>query len=111
MAFSRSSAPAFLQEGGETGALMRSIDWDSTPMGPVAGWPQSLKTAISLLLRARQPMFIGWGKQLISFYNDGYIPICGSKHPDALGQPMAAVWKEIWDSLSPLNDAVLRGES
>jgi PAS domain S-box-containing protein len=90
---------------------MRALDWAATPLGPVAGWPQSLKTAVSLLLRSRQPMFIGWGPELVSFYNDGYIPICGGKHPQALGQPMASVWKEIWDSLSPLNEAVLRGES
>ena len=111
MAISVPAQLPFLLEGGEAGALMRALDWEKTAMGPPAGWPQSLKTAVSLLLRARQPMFIGWGKDLVSIYNDGYIPICGGKHPQALGQPMAAVWKEIWDSLSPLNDAVLRGES
>ena len=26
--------------GGEMGALMRSMDWSATPLGPVAGWPQ-----------------------------------------------------------------------
>ncbi len=103
--------PAFLQGGGEMGRLMRELDWGATPLGPPAGWPQSLKTAVSLLLRARQPMFIGWGPQLISLYNDGYIPICGRKHPHALAQPMAQVWAEIWDTLGPMNEAVLGGES
>ena len=92
------------------GALMRGFDWTTTSLGPPAGWPQSLKTAVSLMLRARQPVFIGWGPDLVSFYNDGYIPICGSKHPGALGRPMAQVWHEIWDQLSPINDAVMRGE-
>jgi len=89
------SAPAFLQDDGEMGRLMRALDWSATLLGPPAGWPQSLKTAVSLLLRARQPMFIGWGRQFISFYNDGYIPICGRKHPHALAQPMGQVWSEI----------------
>ena len=102
---------SFLREGGEMGACMRRFPWHDTPLGEPAGWPQSLKTAVSLMLRARQPMFIGWGPQHISLYNDGYIPICGAKHPHALGRPMAQVWSEIWEQLSALNDAVMRGES
>jgi PAS domain S-box-containing protein len=93
------------------GALIRTFDWSATPLGPLAAWPQSLKTAVSLLLRAQQPMFIGWGPQFISLYNDGYIAILGAKHPAALGHPMSEVWSEIWDELRPLNEAVLRGES
>lgn len=93
------------------GDLMRRTDWSRTPLGPPAQWPQSLKTAVSLLLRARQPTFIGWGPEFISIYNDGYVPICGAKHPAALGRPMAEVWSEIWDELLPLNEAVMRGES
>ncbi len=105
------SSLAFLQEGGETGALMRRHDWARTRLGSPGGWPQSLKTAVSLMLRARQPVFIGWGPELLSLYNDGYIPICGIKHPHAFGKPMSEVWPEIWDTLAPLNEAVLRGES
>jgi PAS domain S-box-containing protein len=56
-------------------------------------------------------MFIGWGPSYISLYNDGYIPILGDKHPDALGHSMSDVWSEIWDELRTLNEAVMRGES
>ncbi|MGZ3361510.1 MAG: PAS domain-containing protein, partial [Xanthobacteraceae bacterium] len=66
---------------------------------------------MSLILRAQQPMFISWGPRYISLYNDGYIPILGDKHPDALGHSMAEVWSEIWDELRLLNEAVMRGES
>ena len=100
-----------LRGGGTMGALIRRHDWSTTPLGPPVSWPLSLKTAVSLLLRAQQPMFIGWGPHHISFYNDGYIPILGDKHPDALGHSMAEVWSEIWDELRPLNEAVMRGES
>ncbi len=100
-----------LRGGGAMGALMRSHDWSGTALGPPQSWPLSLKTAASLILRAQQPMFIGWGPDCISLYNDGYIGILGDKHPDALGRPMAEVWGEIWDALRPLNEAVLRGES
>jgi PAS domain S-box-containing protein len=112
-AFPREAADpaAFLDEGGEMGALMRAKDWSRTPLGAPERWPQSLRTAVALMLRSKQPIFIGWGGELISLYNDGYIPICGSKHPEGLGLPMSQLWREIWDSLEPINVAVLRGES
>ncbi|MBK4739116.1 hybrid sensor histidine kinase/response regulator [Noviherbaspirillum pedocola] len=100
-----------LRGGGAMGALIRCHDWSTTPLGTLDAWPQSLKTAVSLMLRAQQPMFIGWGPQCISLYNDRYLSILGDKHPHALGQPMAEVWSEIWDELSQLNEAVMCGES
>jgi PAS domain S-box-containing protein len=100
-----------LTGGGAMGALVRCHDWSTTPLGQTESWPLSLKTAVSLILRAQQPMFIGWGPSYISLYNDGYIPILGDKHPAALGHSMADVWSEIWDELRTLNEAIMRGES
>jgi PAS domain S-box-containing protein len=100
-----------LRGGGAMGALIRRHDWSATPLGAVDGWPLSLKTAVSLVLRTHQPMFISWGAHEILLYNDSYIPILGDKHPDALGRPVAEVWPEIWDELRPFNEAVMRGES
>jgi len=97
--------------GGVMGELMRRHDWSTTPLGAAQSWPLSLKTAVSLILRAQQPMFISWGPAYISLYNDGYLPILGDKHPASLGHSMAEVWSEIWDVLRPLNEAVMRGES
>ncbi|MEH1771178.1 MAG: PAS domain S-box protein [Nostoc sp.] len=36
--------------GGEIGALLRSHNWSQTPLGAVETWPDSLKTAVQLLL-------------------------------------------------------------
>src|SRR5262245_28651661 len=47
--------------GGEMGALMRSMDWSKTPLGPVARWPQSLRTTVSTCLSSRFPIVIWWG--------------------------------------------------
>jgi PAS domain S-box-containing protein len=105
------SCLAFFEDGGHMGALMRAKDWSQTALGPPQRWPQSLRTAVALMLRMRQPIFIGWGPEFISLYNDGYIPICGSKHPEGLGQPMSQLWQEIWEMLAPINAAVMRGES
>jgi hypothetical protein len=39
--------------GGEMGARIRAFDWGATPLGPIAGWPQSLRSAVSILLPSR----------------------------------------------------------
>ncbi|MCC8362481.1 response regulator [Lysobacter sp. A6] len=87
--------------GGETGALMRAIDWSRTPLGPVEHWPKSLRTCVRVLLTSRQPMFVWWGDELINLYNDAYRSIVGARHPRALGMPAAEVWNEIWGHIAP----------
>ena len=94
--------------GGELGSLMRERDWAETPLGPVKGWPQNLKTCIRILLTSRQPMFVWWGDDLINLYNDAYKAIVGGKHPAALGQPASVVWREIWDQVSPRAESAMR---
>ena len=60
-------------------------------LGPPENWPQSLKTAVRIMLTSRQPMFVWWGDELINLYNDAYKSIVGGKHPRALG-PAGARW-------------------
>lgn len=86
--------------GGELGERIRSFDWSSTPMGPISMWPQSLKTAVRILITSRYSMWMGWGPDLIFFYNDAYArQTLGKKHPWALGKPARVVWAEIWADL------------
>ena len=80
---------------------MRSFDWERSKLGPPNTWPQSLKTAVRIILTSQQPMFVWWGDDLINLYNDAYRDILGRKHPDALGQPASLVWREIWESIAP----------
>lgn len=99
----------FISEGGACGALIRSIDWDKNPLGPIKNWPQSLRTTLGIILHSKFPMFLFWGPDLICFYNDAYRPSLGNdgKHPNAMGKPGAAVWPEIWTFIKPLIDQVL----
>ena len=98
--------------GGEMGALMRALDWSKTAVGPVAHWPQSLKTAVRIILTSRYAMFVWWGQELVNLYNDPYRLFLGIKHPAALGKSGRQVWAEIWDQIGPRAEAVLlRGES
>jgi hypothetical protein len=92
----------FLAGGGEMGALMRALDWRAIPLGPPEQWPQSLKTAVRIMLTSRQPIWIGWGPELIYLYNDAYKSIIGGKHPWALGKPTSEVWQEIWGDIGPM---------
>jgi two-component sensor histidine kinase len=102
---------AFLDGGGEMGALTRAYDWASTPLGAPDVWPQSLRTTLRLLLNTRHPMFIWWGSELIQFYNDAYRQTMGpERHPRALGQPGRECWDEIWDIIGPQIEFVMAGE-
>jgi PAS domain S-box-containing protein len=100
--------PLFLSEGGVAGQAARDVDWAKTPLGPVSGWPRSLQTVVGTVLRSRHPMFLWWGKELIQFYNDGYLPSFGNgKHPKAMGQRGRDCWPEIWHIIAPQIEAVM----
>jgi hypothetical protein len=58
---------------------MRSHPWETTPVGPVAGWPFSLKLAVRTLLDCQLPMYLAWGDDYTQFFNDAYCPILGDK--------------------------------
>jgi PAS domain S-box-containing protein len=100
--------PDFLSGGGEMGARIRAFEWSQTPLGPVDSWPQSLRSATSILLSSRAQIVLFWGPDLIALYNDAYAPVFGSKHPWAMGKPARECWAEIWkDTLAPLFSGVL----
>jgi signal transduction histidine kinase len=91
-------------------SLMRDFDWSSTPLGPVSQWPQSLRTAVGVLLSTLHPMFIWWGPDLIQFYNDAYRRSLGpDRHPSALGRGGRECWAEIWPTIGPEIEAIMAG--
>jgi hypothetical protein len=67
--------------GGGTGELMARLDWSRTPLGPVAGWPQSLRAAVRIVLSSRYPMLLLWGPEFTQLYNDAYSALIGEQHP------------------------------
>ena len=104
----------FASGGREMGAALRAHDWAATALGPLHAWPQSLRTATSMMLNARHPMYVAWGPDLLLLYNDGYRQILGARAADpaqVLGKPFRQVWAEVWDEVGPMMDATLRGES
>ncbi len=106
-----SARPDVLNGGGAMGALMRSHDWSTSPLGDPQDWPQSLLSVVGLLLNSKFPMFVAWGDELGFLYNDSYAEVLGGKHPAALGARFHDIWAEIWPDISPLIDAALAGEA
>lgn len=93
------------------GQRMRQHDWTGSTPGSPENWPDALKSVVSLMLASRFPMFLLWDDQHICLYNDGYIPLLGKRHPDALGQPYQAIWPEIWHALHPMIQRAYAGDS
>jgi PAS domain S-box-containing protein len=95
--------PAFLDGGGECGALIGERDWSAT-LGEVHNWPQSLKAACGLMLRSPVPMVMLWGDEGIMLYNDAYSVFAGRRHPQLLGSRVREGWPEVAD----FNDHVMK---
>ena len=88
---------------------MRATDWSKTRLGPVEGWPKSLRTMLGVVLGSRFPMLLWWGPDLLHLYNDAYRPILRDKHPASLAAPAAEIWAEVWDFAGPLARSVQEG--
>lgn len=97
----------------EVGRDLAAVNWAATPLGEPGGWPQSLRTAVSILLSSRFPMWMAWGPHLTFFCNAAYRrDTLGRKYPWALGRRASEVWAEIWNDIGPRIDNVLsRGEA
>jgi signal transduction histidine kinase len=98
-----------LAGGGEAGRLARSIDWSRTPIGPIEGWSQALRSTVALVLHNHSGMLLWWGPRFVQIYNDAYRPVLGSKHPRAMGQPVSECWNEIWHIIGPMIESPFRG--
>jgi len=96
---------------GEVARLARATDWGATSLGPAERWPQSLRTAVSIVMRQGIAMNLCWGRELLQIYNDAYRVIMGEKHPAGLGQAVLWSWAEIRHEIEPLFERVWGGET
>jgi PAS domain S-box-containing protein len=90
--------------GGEMGEMIRAQDWSSTPLGPMSSWPQSLITALGLILHSPIPITMLWGPDGVMLYNDAYSVIAGRRHPALLGSKI----REGWPEHAAFNDNVMK---
>jgi PAS domain S-box-containing protein len=85
------------------------IDWSATQLGHPSGWPQSLRSIVSLILASGKPMFIVWGPARTLVYNDAYAALLGTKHPGSLGAPFFSVWADAQNDVAALFDRLFGG--
>jgi len=91
-------------------ALIARTDWSRSPLGSAGTWPQSLRTAVDIVIHSPMPMLLLWGPQLTQIYNNGFAVLAGNKHPHAFGQPAHQIWPELRDFTDPIYSAVLQGQ-
>jgi PAS domain S-box-containing protein len=104
-------AKAWPSGQGEMAGIIGAYDWAATPLGPILSWPQSLKSAVELMLASGFPTSIQWGEKAILLYNDAKARILGGLHPAVLGQPVAEAMPVTWPGLNPVFRRVMAGES
>ena len=93
------------------GELIRNHDWNSTPFGSPADWPQSLRTSVSIVLNSKLFGAVLWGPELRIIYNDAYMSALAERHPAALGAPVAQVWGATYEPIAEgFNEAVRTGK-
>ena len=94
---------AFLSGGGEMAERIKAFDWSSS-LGPVAGWPPSLRTIVGFMVHSPTPLVLLWGEPGIMIYNDAYAVFAGARHPKLLGSKV----REGWPEVAAFNDNVMK---
>ena len=60
--------------------------------------------ALRIMLTSRQPIWIGWGEELIYFYNDPTSRSSAASTPGRSAGRPREVWREIWADIGPMLD-------
>ncbi|WP_335943961.1 PAS domain-containing protein [Pseudomonas sp. G166] len=97
-----------IPSGSDIQSLITQLDWTRSPLGTAQDWPQSLRTAVDIMLHCPMPMALLWGPQLIHFYNDAFARLAGDKHPQAFGLPTHTAWPELKAVSEPIYHRVLQ---
>jgi PAS domain S-box-containing protein len=81
----------------------RSIDWESTALGPMSKWSRELRQIANLLMSEPHPAAVFWGNDLNMMYNEAYsVQVAGRKHPDLMGTGFRGPFAELWETVYPI---------
>ncbi|WP_419736226.1 PAS domain-containing protein [Pseudomonas sp. COR18] len=100
-----------LPHDNDVATLLACLDWSQTALGPRQDWPQSLRTAVDIVVHSPMPMLLLWGTERVQIYNDRFSRLCGNQHPQAFGQAFALTWPQYLEFSAPLLQAVTQGRS
>ena len=85
----------------DTRTLLQTTDWSRTPLGPIEGWPKSLRGYAEMVMAMPSPAIIFWGPEQTQIYNDGYSAIMGPRHPRYFGAPYRESWPDTYPLINP----------
>ncbi|TCM20631.1 PAS domain S-box-containing protein [Novosphingobium sp. PhB165] len=104
MALRAETGEGFLSHDGELARRIAAHDWASTAIGPITGWPISLKHTVGFMLPSPVPLVLLWGEQGVMIYNDAYSRFAGGRDSRLLGSNVRDGWEEVAD----FNDNVMK---
>lgn len=81
---------------GEMAERVRAFPWESTALGAISEWTETLLGAVNMMLSANHPMLLLCGSKLILIYNDAFRPILTDRHPAGLGARGREFWTDVW---------------
>jgi signal transduction histidine kinase len=87
---------------------VRAFSWESTALGAISNWTETLLGAVNLMLCAHHPMLLLCGPELILIYNDAFRPILTDRHPVALGARGREFWTDVWPVVGQQLESVFR---
>lgn len=73
----------------------RSIDWEKTPLGPMASWSSQLRSVANMILKDHHHAILFWGEEATMIYNERYVELIGILHP-CMGQSAKNAADEFW---------------
>ena len=85
----------------DTRSLLETTDWSRTPLGPIEGWPKSLRGYAEMVMAMPSPAIIFWGPEQTQIYNEGYSVIMGPRHPRYFGAPYRESWPDTYPLINP----------
>ena len=85
----------------DTRTLLQTTDWSRTPLGPLAGWPRTLRGYAEMVLDMPTPAILFWGPEQTQIYNAGYATILGPRHPGAFGMAYREAWPDTYPIIYP----------
>lgn len=104
MARSEANDEGFMGLRGHLARRIATHDWASTPIGPIADWPVSLRHTVGMMLPSPVPLVLLWGPEGVMIYNDAYSRFAGGRDSRLLGSNV----RDGWDEVADFNDNVMR---
>ena len=86
---------------------VRAFNWESTAVGPVSEWTETLLGAVNMMLSASHLILLLCGPELVLLYNDAFRPILTDRHPEALGARGREFWTDVWPVVGQQLESVL----